>query len=202
MADVKISALPAADAITGAETLVVIQSAATKKTTVDDVATYLGNSVPFDPTTFNVNASSGTPNTQSGYGNIKFSYNSEQEGNSNTQFGSGNTQSGYYNLQAGRNSTQSGYNNYQTGISNAQTGQYGIQGGSNLDDGGFLYTAMFGLAKTAAVDQRAYFALDNGIWLKPVAAPSTPEAGVIYYDSGTNKLRVYTGAGWETVTSA
>jgi hypothetical protein len=37
----------------------------------------------------------------------------------------------------------------------------------------------------------------------PLAAdPSGAEAGDVYYNSVSNKLKVYTGAGWETITSA
>ena len=35
----------------------------------------------------------------------------------------------------------------------------------------------------------------------PQTAP-TPSEGMIYYDSDDNKLMVYTGAAWETITSA
>ncbi len=35
--------------------------------------------------------------------------------------------------------------------------------------------------------------------LKPGSAPSSPERGDIYYDSSTNKVRVYTGSSWENL---
>ena len=41
--------------------------------------------------------------------------------------------------------------------------------------------------------------------LIPVATtdlPSTPVEGMIVYDATDNKLKVYTGAAWETVVSA
>jgi len=56
---------------------------------------------------------------------------------------------------------------------------------------------MIGDSKTATVVSRAYFAIDNGIWIKPIAAaPSTPENGVFYYDSTTSKFRGYAGGAW------
>ena len=38
------------------------------------------------------------------------------------------------------------------------------------------------------------------VYLIPGTAPATGE-GKIYYDSTAHKLKVYTGAGWETITS-
>ena len=38
--------------------------------------------------------------------------------------------------------------------------------------------------------------------LTPGTAPSSPTAGMVYYDSGLQKLRVYTGSSWETITSS
>jgi len=35
----------------------------------------------------------------------------------------------------------------------------------------------------------------------PIAEPSTPAEGDVYYDSTAHKLKVYTGAAWETVSS-
>ena len=40
------------------------------------------------------------------------------------------------------------------------------------------------------------------ITLLPSAEPATPAEGMIYYDSTENKLMVYTGSAWETITSA
>jgi hypothetical protein len=78
-----------------------------------------------------------------------------------------------------------------------QSGTFGTQSGYSLNDGGFEYTAMFGANKTATVGSRAYFALDNGIWIKPVAAaPASPENGVIYYNSTTHKFRGYANGVW------
>jgi len=34
------------------------------------------------------------------------------------------------------------------------------------------------------------------------SAPSSPQEGMVYYDSTLNKLRVYTGSAWETITSS
>ncbi len=38
--------------------------------------------------------------------------------------------------------------------------------------------------------------------LTPGSAPGTPVEGMLYYDSTANKLKVYTGSAWETVTSS
>lgn len=188
-----------------------------------------GDYVPLDPITSNATSASGT-STQNGNQNTQSGYNNTQAGNRNNQSGYTNTQTGSYNTQSGEHNSQSinsysmqsgGHNtqtaswssqsgwynvqggsyNTQSGSYNTQAGQYSFQAGTNLDDGGFSHVNMFGASKTATEGNRAYFALDNGVWLKPVTAPSTPETGVIYYDSGLNKLRVRTAAGWETVTS-
>lgn len=129
------------------------------------------------PGFFGVSTQSGTGNIQSGGGN-------------NIQSGGGNIQSGYFNI-------QSGYGGTQSGNSNTQSGDYGIQSGKSLNDGGFDYAAMFGNTKTATVTQRAYFALDNGIWLKPVAGDAaSPENGVICYNATTHKFRGYANGVW------
>jgi len=48
----------------------------------------------------------------------------------------------------------------------------------------------------------AYFPSDGGLVLVPQGVPSSPQEGQVYYDSAANKLKLYTGAGWETITSA
>ena len=40
------------------------------------------------------------------------------------------------------------------------------------------------------------------ILLVPRTAPESPEEGDLYYDSAANKLKLYNGASWETVTSS
>ena len=135
--------------------------------------------------------------TQSGYSNTQSGYDNIQSGYSNTQSGGGNTQSGAGNLQSGYGNTQSGYDNTQSGYGNTQSGADGTQSGKSLNDGGFDYTAMFGLSKTATVGSRAYFALDNGVWVKPVAGDAaSPENGVICYNSTTHKFRGYANGAW------
>lgn len=44
----------------------------------------------------------------------------------------------------------------------------------------------------------------NGPFVLPVATAdqSSPVQGQVYYNSTTNRIKVYTGSGWETVTSA
>lgn len=42
---------------------------------------------------------------------------------------------------------------------------------------------------------------NQGVY-RPASAPATPEEGMVYYDSAAKKLKVYTGAAWETITSA
>jgi len=143
------------------------------------------------------NTQSGSYNTQSGSFNLQIGYGNTQSGSFNLQIGYGNTQSGSYNTQSGYGNTQSGSYNTQSGSYNTQSGSYGAQFGSNLNDGGYGHIFMIGDSKTATVVSRAYFAIDNGIWIKPIAAaPSTPENGVFYYDSTTSKFRGYAGGAW------
>lgn len=113
------------------------------------------------------------------------------------QFGIGNTQSGYLQVQFGLGCTQSGYGNFQAAFGSTQTGFGGYQFGSDLDDGGFTQTFMFGSTKTAIADNTAYFWLDNGVRLKPVAtAPASPENGTFYYDSALHQFRGYANGAW------
>lgn len=38
--------------------------------------------------------------------------------------------------------------------------------------------------------------------MTPSTEPGSPTEGQIYYDSAANKLKVYTGSAWETITSS
>lgn len=137
--------------------------------------------------------------TQSGYYNVQMGSDLHQNGGSgNAQFGGSSTQSGnYLAVQFGANHTQSGSYAFQSGSLCTQSGKLGFQHGEYLNDGGFAGVIMLGSTKTATVASRAYFALDNGIWLKPVAvAPAAPENGVIYYDNTTHKFRGYANGAW------
>lgn len=138
-----------------------------------------------------------TPSTQIGRGNTQSGYSQIQSGNANSQSGYSNTQSGAGNFQAGHNHQQTGFAGVQGGRGNTQSGSYGFQAGRALNDGGFDYTAMFGYTKTATVTKRAYFAMDNGVWLKPVAGDAaSPENGVICYNATTHKFRGYANGVW------
>lgn len=54
----------------------------------------------------------------------------------------------------------------------------------------------------AAGNLRMKIKKEGQVNLAPLAAdPATPEKGDIYFNSVANKLKVYTGAAWETVTS-
>lgn len=159
------------------------------------------------------NRTTGRSCIQAGEGNT-------QSGNYNTQFGKGCTQSGFWNFQVGKShieqsgicSSQSGYSNTQSGnycsqsgYDCTQNGNIGFQHGDGLNDGTYGGCFMAGGTKTATVSNRAYFNFANGIWLNPIAtasAPSSPEEGVIYFDSTLHKLRIRSNVGWETVTSA
>ena len=143
------------------------------------------------------NIQSGSVNTQSSYNNIQSGDSNTQSGYNNIQSGDSNTQSGNNNIQSGSVNTQSGDSNTQIGYNNTQSGSYGTQSGKSLNDGDFDYAAMFGNTKTATIGDRAYFALDNGIWLKPVAGDAaSPENGVICYNATTHKFRGYANGAW------
>jgi hypothetical protein len=43
---------------------------------------------------------------------------------------------------------------------------------------------------------------NGAVHYTPRSAPSSPTEGDMYYDSTAHKLKVYTGSGWETITSA
>lgn len=47
-----------------------------------------------------------------------------------------------------------------------------------------------------------FYHLFQPLLLNPAGTPAVPAEGMMYYDSTAHKLKVYTGAGWETVTSA
>lgn len=96
-----------------------------------------------------------------------------------------NTQTSSKSLQIGGNNTQSGYYNFQSGTSNTQSGYRSLQSGQSLNDGGFDNVTMIGFSKTAAVGNVAYFWVENGIRIKPVASdPSTLEDGTIWITTG------------------
>lgn len=146
---------------------------------------------------------SGEFNTQLGYGGTQSGYanyqrgSGTQSGNYNTQLGGRNTQSGYYGLQIGYQCVQQGNRCTQFGVYNTQSGDYGFQLGESLNDNNFDYAFMVGASKTAVVGNRVYFALNNGIWLKPVAGDAaSPENGVICYNSTTHKFRGYANGVW------
>jgi len=62
------------------------------------------------------------------------------------------------------------------------------------------------IAGTLNVAGAVTFAANIGIGtfanFTPGSAPGTPVEGDVYYDSTDHKLKVYTGAAWETVSSA
>ena len=44
--------------------------------------------------------------------------------------------------------------------------------------------------------------VNGAIKYTPISAPSNPTAGTVYYDSSENKLKVYNGSAWETISSS
>jgi hypothetical protein len=44
--------------------------------------------------------------------------------------------------------------------------------------------------------------VNGAIKYAPMSAPSNPTAGTVYYDSSENKLKVYNGSAWETISSS
>lgn len=124
-----------------------------------------------------------------------------QSGQYNTQSGYSNTQSGYRNSQSGANNTQNASANTQSGIYNTQTGAVGFQSGQNLDDGGFNNVYSLGSTKTAIVGSTAYFWIDNGIRIKPIAGdPSTLEDGTIWITT-TGELKYRANGVTKTVAN-
>lgn len=106
------------------------------------------------------------------------------------------------NLLIGRNLVQGQYTQQgvMLGTDCSQiTFDYGVvmigEGLTTPTDGqGLDYLFMFGRNKQAATSRRMYFAVDNGVWLKPRAVdPPTPEAGVFSYDSRYGRLIVHNG---------
>jgi len=47
-----------------------------------------------------------------------------------------------------------------------------------------------------------YVGINNILKLTPTSEPSSPLEGMVYYDSTANKLKVYTGISWETISSS
>ena len=59
---------------------------------------------------------------------------------------------------------------------------------------------IYGKFDTDEVEVRGALKISDIINLTPRAtAPTTPSAGDIYYDSGTNKVRLWNGSGWENL---
>ncbi len=72
-------------------------------------------------------------------------------------------------------------------------------------DGGYVDssgTAQFINCHFTATGQTNVISQAPNVGLMPSAEPAAPVEGMVYYDSGANKLKVYTGAAWETITSA
>jgi hypothetical protein len=44
--------------------------------------------------------------------------------------------------------------------------------------------------------------VNGAVRLAPMSAPSSPAEGTVYYDSSAHKLKVYTGSGWQTISSS
>ena len=64
---------------------------------------------------------------------------------------------------------------------------------------GYAALSVFNAAETTP---EFYIETGGGPVLVPRAEPATPAEGMLYYDATANKLKVYTGAAWETITSA
>ncbi len=81
---------------------------------------------------------------------------------------------------------------------------------------GSFYPAVGNAGFYAGVNKRVFFSsydggirteiylggTGEGLFFIPLAAPSNPVKGSFYYDSVADKLKVYTGAAFETITSA
>lgn len=109
----------------------------------------------------------GEANSQDSNASLQVGFSLVQNGDINYQFGSLSTQGGSYNFQAGYYNTQSGFATFQAG--------------SFLDDARLQNVYMFGNAKTANVDNRAYFSITNGIWIYPGITPPVLESGCLWY---------------------
>ncbi len=94
--------------------------------------------------------------------------------------------------------------------SGTQTTSYAIDINSGTASGHKAFTADIRLQNGETIDNAtdgvvkitsALTTLSAALMLTPIAAPASPAAGWVYYDSTANKLKVYTGAAWETVSS-
>lgn len=125
----------------------------------------------------------------------------KMSGGVKTVFSEPSTTGNVGNLQIGRNLKQGAVSQQCTQLGAdcviSENGYAIHQLGENLtvtDDTQAEYIFMTGRNKLATTKRRAYFAMDNGIWLQPRNVDvTTPEAGVMTFDSRFGRLRVHDG---------
>jgi hypothetical protein len=91
---------------------------------------------------------------------------------------------------------------------NATGGNLTINGGVGLGTGtpgdiifGTATTTTSGTTLQTLTERLRIKGTQGSVRFIPIATPSSAEAGDVYYDSTLNKLRVYNGTAWETITS-
>ena len=126
--------------------------------------------------------------------------NSHAEGVGTKATGSTSHAEGGSTCAIGQYSHAEGYQTLATGYSSHVSGQF------NSPKAGSIFEIGIG----ADVGNRCnvfeaycvnYVTINDVLRLNPSSTPSTPLEGMIYYDSTANKLKVYNGSSWETVTS-
>ena len=88
-----------------------------------------------------------------------------------------------------------GQNGYITFTENAIADRWAI-GVANGDSNFYFRTPYPTSTPVVTIASSGAATFSNKINFTPIATPSSPSAGDVYYDSSTNKLRCYNGTSW------
>ena len=80
-------------------------------------------------------------------------------------------------------------NNFGQGISAASGGKFDVWYQTGATNGG-------GFRWYQGTTERLRIKSNGSVRYTPMATPASAEAGDVYYDSSTNKLRCYNGTSW------
>jgi hypothetical protein len=132
---------------------------------------------------------------QSGGSNVFVGHNSgrgHKEGNKNTFLG---TNTGTDNV-AGEGNVFVGYN-----VGRYEKGSDKLYIHNNSSSTPLIYGdfAKKELTVNGELEVKTSATIDDFMRLKPGLAPANPQAGTIYFDQGTHKLRIFDGAAWRTI---